>query len=47
MAACSRSRSLRCSPGRGPLAFALRAQGKEVRFANLAFSDLNRLELDD
>ncbi|WP_410592985.1 DUF1152 domain-containing protein [Amycolatopsis sp. lyj-23] len=30
-----------------PLAFALRAQGKEVCFANLAFSDLNRLELDD
>ncbi|MEV4052419.1 DUF1152 domain-containing protein [Amycolatopsis sp. NPDC049688] len=30
-----------------PLAFALRAQGKEVHFANLAFSDLNRLDLDD
>jgi hypothetical protein len=30
-----------------PLAFALRAQGKEVHFANLAFSNLNRLELDD
>ena len=30
-----------------PLAVALRAQGKEVHFANLAFSDLNRLDLDD
>jgi hypothetical protein len=30
-----------------PLAVALRAQGKEVHLANLAFSDLNRLELDD
>jgi hypothetical protein len=30
-----------------PLAVALRAQGKEVHLANLAFSDLNRLDLDD
>jgi len=30
-----------------PLAAALRAQGKEVHLANLAFSDLNRLDLDD
>ncbi|WP_328456797.1 MULTISPECIES: DUF1152 domain-containing protein [unclassified Amycolatopsis] len=30
-----------------PLATALRAQGKEVHLANLAFSDLNRLGLDD
>lgn len=30
-----------------PLAFALRAQGKEVHLANLAFSDLNRLDLAD
>jgi hypothetical protein len=30
-----------------PLAFALHAQGKEVHLANLAFSDLNRLDLDD
>ncbi|MEA5362901.1 hypothetical protein VA596_25435 [Amycolatopsis sp., V23-08] len=42
----------RCSPGSGPrggipLATALRAQGKEVHLANLAFSDLNRLDLDD
>ncbi|MEV4145505.1 DUF1152 domain-containing protein [Amycolatopsis sp. NPDC049691] len=30
-----------------PLAFALRSQGKDVHLANLAFSDLNRLDLDD
>jgi hypothetical protein len=30
-----------------PLAVALGAQGKEVHLANLAFSDLNRLDLDD
>jgi hypothetical protein len=30
-----------------PLATALRAQGKEVHLANLAFSDPNRLDLDD
>lgn len=30
-----------------PLAVALRAQGKDVHLANLAFSDLNRLDLDD
>lgn len=30
-----------------PLAVALKAQGKEVHLANLAFSDLNRLDLDD
>ncbi|MCR6489022.1 DUF1152 domain-containing protein [Amycolatopsis sp. OK19-0408] len=30
-----------------PLAAALRTQGKEVHLANLAFSDLNRLDLDD
>jgi hypothetical protein len=30
-----------------PLAVALKAQGKEVHLANLSFSDLNRLDLDD
>ncbi|MGW5112098.1 DUF1152 domain-containing protein [Nocardia sp. NPDC004123] len=30
-----------------PLAIALRAQGKQVHLANLSFSDLDRLELDD
>ncbi|WP_372662794.1 DUF1152 domain-containing protein [Amycolatopsis kentuckyensis] len=30
-----------------PLAVALRAQGKDVHLANFAFSDLNRLDLDD
>ncbi|WP_410659297.1 DUF1152 domain-containing protein [Amycolatopsis sp. lyj-112] len=30
-----------------PLAFALRAQGKRVHLANLAFSELSRLDLDD
>jgi hypothetical protein len=30
-----------------PLATALRSQGKQVHLANLSFSDLNRLELED
>ncbi|MEO6086696.1 MAG: DUF1152 domain-containing protein [Umezawaea sp.] len=30
-----------------PLAHALRAQGKQVHLANLAFSDLDRLDIDD
>lgn len=30
-----------------PLAFALRAQGKQVHLANLSFSELARLDLDD
>jgi hypothetical protein len=30
-----------------PLAFALRALGKQVHFANLSFSELERLDLDD